>query len=255
MGIQLHMNAARQRRLGRGAALALLVAAVNMGMLACGRGEELTLSGTVTQSTQGGREESGSSEESSAAAPETQASVTDAAETGQNTDSAAEIGACEPARNVVVYLCGAVENAGVYELPEGSRVVDAIRMAGGLTLMADETCVNQARILTDGEQIYIWTEEERSTYQRGGTVTLPETAGESRTSDTTGSAGDGLVNLNTADQEELTTLPGIGAAKAAAIIAYRQEHGGFTAKEELKNVSGIGDATYEKLKNRIAQIP
>lgn len=253
MGIQLHMNAAKRKRLGRGAAFVLLVAAVNMGMLACGRGEELTLSGAVTQSSQESLEENDSGEETSAA---DSADAAEAAAKAQETsDAAAEDDTAESARNVVVYLCGAVEHAGVYELPEGSRVVDAIRMAGGLTLMADETCVNQARVLADGEQIYIWTAEERSAYQRGENVTLPGMAGDATASDTAGSAGDGLVNLNTAGQEELTTLPGIGAAKAAAIIAYRQEHGGFSTPEELKNVSGIGDATYEKLKDRIAQIP
>ncbi len=255
MGIQLHMNAVRRRRLRRGAVLVLLVAAVNTGMLACGRGEELTLNGTAAEDAQGSREENGSSEDPAATAAATTTDLADAAETEQEKDSAPENDVCEPAQNVVVYLCGAVEHTGVYELPEGSRVVDAIRMAGGLTLMADETCVNQARVLTDGEQIYIWTAEERSAYQRGENVALPETAVETPASDTTGSAGGGLVNLNTAGQEELTTLPGIGTAKAAAIIAYRQEHGGFTAREELKNVSGIGDATYEKLKDRIAQIP
>ncbi len=251
MGIQLHMNAVKRKRLGRGAAFVLLVAAVNMGLPACGRGEELTLSGAVTQSSQESLEENDSGEETAAGSEDS----AEAAAKAQETSDAAEDDTAEPARNVVVYLCGAVEHAGVYELPEGARVVDAIRMAGGLTLMADETCVNQARLLADGEQIYIWTEEERSAHQRGENVTFPETAGETPASDTAGSAGDGLVNLNTAGQEELTTLPGIGAAKAAAIIAYRQEHGGFSAPEELKNVSGIGDATYEKLKDRIAQIP
>ncbi len=252
---KLHRNAGIRRRAGRAAALALLVAAVNLGMPACGKGEELAMSGAVSEDSPESEsaESSGAVKGSDGAAPV----GTDDSESASAQDAkdpeAAQTEDAEPEQTVVVYLCGAVENAGVYELPQGSRVVDAIRMAGGLSLMADETCVNQARILADGEQIYIWTMEEREAYQKGESVTLPE-ASSGSSSAGTGTAvqtGSDRVNLNTAGQEELTALPGIGAAKAAAIVAYRQEHGGFSAAEELKNVSGIGDATYEKLKDRI----
>lgn len=281
---KLHRNAGKRRRAGRAAVLALLVAAVNLGMPACGKGEELTMSGAVSEDRPVSVQESDGTGEISGAA----SAGTDAAEVisegasgkasgsalgnasgmteGQTASAqeakgpeAAQTEDAEPEQTVVVYLCGAVENAGVYELPQGSRVVDAIRMAGGLSLMADETCVNQARVLADGEQIYIWTMEEREAYQKGESVTLPETPSGTSSVSKTSSAGTGTavqtgndrINLNTAGQEELTALPGIGAAKAAAIVAYRQEHGGFSAAEELKNVSGIGDATYEKLKDRI----
>lgn len=257
---KLHMDAAKRMRLGKAAALALLVAAVNVGMAACARGEELTMNGTISESVQDGSEDGNVDEAPAATHSGTKEQAPSAAQTADGTDAekapdTEKALQSEQVQNVVVYLCGAVENAGVYELPEGSRVVDAIRMAGGLTLMADETCVNQARILVDGEQIYIWTMEEKSAYQRGENVTVPEAAEGTAFSESSGKAGSGLVNLNTASQEELTTLPGIGDAKAAAIIAYRQEHGGFSAAEELKNVSGIGDATYEKLKDRIEKIP
>ncbi len=258
---KIHRNVAN-KRLGRAVVLALLVAAVNVAMPACGKGEKLTLTGTVSESGQETEEhvfaqETGTAASMTAtdsdmsAASETVDPADGTGKTQEQEHAAAETDDSEPASNVVVYLCGAVEHAGVYELPEGSRVVDAIRMAGGLTLMADETCVNQARILADGEQIYIWTMEERNAYRRGENVTAPETSAGAASAQAAGSAESGLVNLNTASQEELTTLPGIGDAKAAAIIAYRQEHGGFSAREELKNVSGIGDATYEKLKDRI----
>ncbi len=277
---KLHRNAGIRRRAGRAAALALLVAAVNLGMPACGKGEELAMSGAVSEDSPESEsaESSGAVKGSDGAAPVgTDDSESASGKVSENASGSAlgsDAGAAEgqtasaqdakdpeaaqtedaePEQTVVVYLCGAVENAGVYELPQGSRVVDAIRMAGGLSLMADETCVNQARILADGEQIYIWTMEEREAYQKGESVTLPE-ASSGPSSAGTGTAvqtGSDRVNLNTAGQEELTALPGIGAAKAAAIVAYRQEHGGFSAAEELKNVSGIGDATYEKLKDRI----
>lgn len=287
---KLHRNAGTRRRAGRAAVLALLIAAVNLGMPACGKGEELAMSGTVSQDRPVSVQESegtGTGEISGAASAGTDAAeVISGSASGKASENvsesalgnasgmtegqtasaqeakgpeAAQTEDAEPEQTVVVYLCGAVENAGVYELPQGSRVVDAIRMAGGLSLMADETCVNQARILVDGEQIYIWTMEEREAYQKGESVTLPETPTGTSSVSGISSAGTGTavqtgndrINLNTAGQEELTALPGIGAAKAAAIVAYRQEHGGFSAAEELKNVSGIGDATYEKLKGRI----
>lgn len=272
-----------------------MVAIVDAGMLACGRGEELQLNGepasvlasedtaqsgdTAASGLPGSDLSSGlaaSNDPNGASADGSQdAAETAAMENGTaaksseifGTESAEESEAETESAVVAVYLCGAVEEPGVYELPEGSRVVDAIRMAGGLTLTADETCVNQARYVLDGEQIYIWTEEEKEAYQRGESVPVSENVeGTSGVSGSGGvrflndgsgnnageeTAGSGLVNLNTATQQELMTLNGIGEAKAAAIVAYRQEHGYFSSKEELKNVSGIGDATYEKLQEQI----
>ena len=286
----------RRKKLGKRGRILLtvsMVAVVDAGMLACGRGEELQLNGepasvlasedaaqnrnTAASDSPGSDMSAGlaaSNDPNGASADGSQdAAETAAMENGTavkssetfGTESAEEPEAETESAVVAVYLCGAVEEPGVYELPEGSRVVDAIRMAGGLTLTADETCVNQARYVLDGEQIYIWTEEEKEAYQRGESVPVSESAGGS--AGTSGSvrssndgsrnntgeetAGSGLVNLNTATQQELMTLNGIGEAKAAAIVAYRQEHGYFSSKEELKNVSGIGDATYEKLQDQI----
>ncbi len=168
-------------------------------------------------------------------------------------------------------VCGAVEQPGVYCLEEGARVCDAVRAAGGFSLAAVETSVNQARILTDQEQLYIYTQEELEALQAGeypgataGAVGLDRASG---TGDGTGktlsasdgagtSSGsdggtdrvkDGKVDLNTATAAQLQTLPGIGAAKAEAILSYRRENGSFRSAEELKKVSGIGDATYAGL--------
>ena len=134
--------------------------------------------------------------------------------------------------SIFVDVCGAVETPGVYELPAGSRVFEAVRMAGGLLGDAREDAVNQAALLEDGQQIYIPKEGEIPSVEEG-------------------SVSDGLVNINTADIEELTTLPGIGEAKAADIIAYREEHGSFSSIEEIKEVNGIKDAVFEKIKEKI----
>lgn len=172
----------------------------------------------------------------------------------------------EPIR-IYVDVCGAVENPGVYCLEQGARVADAVRAAGGFSLYAVETCVNKARVLRDEERIYIYTGEELEALQRGeypgtaaGALEMEENAandGGSRAESASeawengkgsaGTSGGGKVNLNTAAAAELETLPGIGAAKAQAIVAYRQQNGNFGSAEELKKVSGIGDATYAKL--------
>lgn len=164
---------------------------------------------------------------------------------------------------IYVDVCGAVEQPGVYCLEEGARVCDAVRAAGGFSLAAVETSVNQARILTDQEQLYIYTQEELEALEAGeypgtpagalgldraaGTEGAQGGAGASGSSGDRSSAEAGKVDLNTATAAQLETLPGIGAAKAEAILSYRREKGSFRSVQELKNVSGIGDATYAKL--------
>lgn len=145
-----------------------------------------------------------------------------------------------------VHICGAVKVSGVYSLPEGARVCDVIRMAGGLSEGAAADYVNQARFLLDGERVYIpemteLTGLSASQYAAGQAVTL-----------TGSSAGDGYpVNINTAGVSELMTLPGIGESRAESIIAYREQNGGFTSIEDIMQISGIKGAAYEKIKDRI----
>ena len=141
-----------------------------------------------------------------------------------------------------VYVCGAVNNSGVYYLEAGSRVHEAVEMAGGLTEDAAEEYINLAQELEDGQQVYIPTLEEA--LEQGLSV------GSSASSSGTDSS-DGLININTATSEQLQTLSGIGESKAAAIISYREENGDFGSIEDIKNVSGIGDSTYEKIKDYI----
>lgn len=136
---------------------------------------------------------------------------------------------------IFVYVCGAVEKPGVYELPPGSRVYEAIAAAGGMTENADEKRLNQAEILEDGQQVTVWTPEEAAA--------VP-VEGEAET-------GSGKVNLNTASRETLMTLPGIGEAKADAILSYREEHGGFKNTEEIQQLEGIKEKVFEKIKDQI----
>lgn len=143
---------------------------------------------------------------------------------------------------IFVDVCGAVQQPGVYELPAGSRIFQAIALAGGLTEEAESRLINQAEVLTDGQQIRIYTREESEKQE------IPAAAGQN--AGVQGAAG-AKINLNLADKNVLMTLPGIGEAKAEAILAYRQEKGGFSSVEELMQVEGIKDKLYEKLKDKV----
>ena len=160
---------------------------------------------------------------------------------------------------IYVDVCGAVANPGVFQLAAGSRVFQAIEAAGGYLPEAVQNCVNRAGVLTDGQQLYILTQEEME--QQG--LDPAEMAGASDgqmngsagTGQNTGIAAqaqqDNRININTADETQLTTLTGIGATRAQAIIAYRQENGPFAAIEEIMNVQGIKEGTFAKIKDEI----
>jgi len=145
---------------------------------------------------------------------------------------------------IMVDIKGAVISPGVYELTTEDRIVDAITKAGGYTEEAQTTAVNHAQKLQDEMVIYIpKTGEEldqNQTYEQ--VVSSPVTSSDTSTE---------KINLNSADETALTSLPGIGTSKAQAIITYREENGSFQKVEDLKNVSGIGDKTFEKLKEYI----
>ena len=160
---------------------------------------------------------------------------------------------------IYVDVCGAVANPGVFQLAAGSRVFQAIEAAGGYLPEAALTCVNRAGVLTDGQQLYILTQEEM---ERQG-LDPAEMAGASD-GQMNGSAGtgqntgmtaqvqqDNKININTADEAQLTTLTGIGATRAQAIIAYREENGPFVAIEDIMNVQGIKEGTFAKIKDEI----
>ena len=145
---------------------------------------------------------------------------------------------------VVVDVQGAVVSPSVVRLDEGARVEDAIAAAGGLAEDADVSNINRAEILHDGEKIYIPAEEE-------DTSALPAATSDSFAVGTDPEQGQGLININTATAEELETLKGVGPATANKIIEYRTTYGAFESVEDIKNVSGIGDKTFEGLKDQI----
>jgi len=133
---------------------------------------------------------------------------------------------------IYVHVCGAVNSPGVYALPAESRVYEAIELAGGFTEDAGAESINQAELLKDGQMLKILTKKEL--LEQSNTDTK-----------------DGKVNINIADEEDFMTLPGIGESKAKSIVSYREEHGGFSSIEDLKNITGIKDGVYSKIKDYI----
>lgn len=150
-------------------------------------------------------------------------------------------------QKIMVDLKGAIKNPGVYEAREGERVVEIIKRAGGLSDNADESKVNLAMHVEDEMVLYIPMVGEL----------VQETQGFAQSSN--GGLGAGSlgsesnkININSADEAELETLPGIGPSKSAAIIEYRTTTGPFKSIEDIQSISGIGEKTFEKLKDKIA---
>ncbi|WP_312093286.1 helix-hairpin-helix domain-containing protein [Niallia sp.] len=142
---------------------------------------------------------------------------------------------------MLVDVKGAVKNPGVYEASEGERVNDIINKAGGILQNGEKNAVNFAMKVTDEMIIYvpyIGEEEEAAIDEASNQASL--------------SSSEGLININKASETELLELPGVGPSKAAAIIEYREQNGGFSAKEDIKNITGIGEKTYEKLEPLIS---
>ncbi len=149
---------------------------------------------------------------------------------------------------VVVFVCGAVKNPGVYTFPKDTRIDEAIKEAGGFLENADRTYVNLAAKLTDGTKLVIPTLEEASDKEKVSGI-------ESFDKEVV-SAGDSgqyskLVNINTASAEELKTLPGIGDGIAGRIVKYRDENGSFKTKEDIMKVSGIKEKLFSKISDHI----
>ena len=151
----------------------------------------------------------------------------------------------ETAAVIYVDVGGEVNQPSVVELSDGSRVTDAIAAAGGLTEKADLTDINRAAFVSDGEKIFIPSQEADL---EDGVLSAD---GGSNGSGSSGRSSDGKININTADSTQLQELNGVGPATAEKIIAYRKQNGRFQSIEDIKNVSGIGDKTYEKLKDHI----
>lgn len=152
---------------------------------------------------------------------------------------------------IVVHVSGEVINTGVISLDEGARLIDAINKAGGLTEKADISKVNLAYVLEDAQKIYIPSiddkEEEMYILEGSGDTEIVTSSGsiESKKEEKL------MVNINTANAIELSQLPGIGNSTALKIINYRNENGNFNSIDDIKNVSGIGDAKFNKIKDNI----
>ncbi len=142
--------------------------------------------------------------------------------------------------DLYVFVCGAVEEPGVYSLEEGMRVFEAINAAGGFNSEADQRALNLAETIRDGEQIYVPTVKET----REG-MTAPAVGGAKA------AAEPGKININTAGAAELTTINGIGESRAADIIAYREQNGPFNSIEDIMKVPGIKDGMFARIKEQI----
>lgn len=158
-------------------------------------------------------------------------------------------------KEIVVHVVGAVEKPGVYKLPAGSRVVDAVDTAVP-SPDARLELLNLAAPLLDGQQVVVLSEEDYQELNRGGPVTpqvgiYSGAAFSPAMGSAAGGTGGSLININTAGQSELETLPGIGPSLAQRIIDYRNANGPFLSPEDIKNVSGIGDKRFEQIKDKI----
>lgn len=152
----------------------------------------------------------------------------------KGSDAGPDTGQEETLEKICVYVCGEVKNPGVYELEAGARVAEAVEAAGGMTEEAAESRLNLAEHMTDGQKIEVPSKEQEGQLKE-------EAFGQ----------GSGLVNLNTASAEQLTTLRGIGESKAEDILNYREAHGGFRSIEELMQIPGIKERVFEKIKDQI----
>lgn len=144
-----------------------------------------------------------------------------------------------------VHICGEVAKPGVYELPYGSRIFQAVEAAGGMTEQAAADSVNLAVPVQDGMRVKIPSQEEVESLGEEEFHPLSAGAGQET------KKGAELVNLNTAGSEELMTLNGIGKARAEEIIRYRTENGNFQSIEDIKDIPGIKDALFQKIKDSI----
>ena len=204
-------------------ALAAAVLLSALILTSCGDNDEMTLSRLEAQNA----DEAGSP-----------LSMPDDGSTQNESDRAAGV---SEELTIVVYICGSVQDPGVYELPAGSRVCDGLDAAGGFSEGADEKRINLAGMLEDGDMVFFPEVGED----------LAEGASDYITDREEQSATGALININTAGEQALCTLPGIGSSKAQAIISYREEHGSFKDIKEIMNVNGIGENLFNQIKDLI----
>ena len=160
----------------------------------------------------------------------------------------------ETEAEIIIYITGEVNQEGVYSLPEGARVADAIEQAGGLTENAYTEEINLAYVLEDGVKIKIPNKDDIYNKVETNTITEVEnyiTAESGMDIEERQTKTSEKVNINTATQEELETLVGVGPSIANKIVQYRKENGNFKTVDDIKNVSGIGESKFEKIKDYV----
>lgn len=145
---------------------------------------------------------------------------------------------------VYVYICGAVANPGVYKVEQGTRLFEVVSLAGGFIDSAAIECINQAQKVEDGQMVYILTKQEQQ-----GEDDLPAQSPQTKINAT--DSENEKVNINTATQEELMTLPGIGKSKVDRILKYKEDNGPFKSVEEIMKIEGIKEGVFSKIKDRI----
>ena len=139
---------------------------------------------------------------------------------------------------ICVHITGYVANPGVYHIAEGARIYEVVQLAGGFLPEADESYLNLASVVFDGQKLQVLSKEEAATAKPFVSQSESET-------------GTKLININAASKEELMQLPGIGESRALSIIAYREKNGGFKDIKDIMNISGIKEAAFEKIKDYI----
>ncbi|TFB98222.1 helix-hairpin-helix domain-containing protein [Cryobacterium adonitolivorans] len=234
-------------RIGVGAAIVLLLAALGVTVAVTAIGQ---VSHSVQVPADSGAGPLSAEGAGSAAGEPVAGSASDSpADTADQAGTAAPDGA-SAAPGVFVHVLGAVVHPGLFEVHQGARVVDVVAAAGGLLPTADEAGLNLARLVADGEQLYVPALGEVGSGPPAGVQ-----AGSGGTESTAGAAGTGAaaatVNLNTATMADLDTLPRIGPAMAQRILDYRAKEGRFASVEDLRNVTGIGEKTFAALKDLI----
>ncbi len=148
--------------------------------------------------------------------------------------------------SVFVHVCGEVVSPGVYEIGSDKRIIDLIEMAGGFTDKASEDYINLAEVVKDQTKIYIPSVDEVTNEQ------LVDAGTDNNNNDSVNASKDGdKININKADESELTSLTGIGVSRAKNIISYREEHGAFSRIEDIMNVTGIKEGLFDKIKDHI----
>ncbi len=172
---------------------------------------------------------------------------------GDSTESSTALAGAAGSTIIYVDIGGEVNSPGVYELSEGTRLFQLIEKAGGLTDDADIDVINRAETVYDGQKILIAsTEETMSSAEKAGSKAATDIGGGAAVdSNSAYSSGNSKVNINTAGSVDLQTIPGIGPSKAERIIEYRSSNGYFKSIEDIKNISGIGDKTFDNIKKYI----